>query len=49
MICFILFLEDTTLQKCLPGVDALDNGVKIYYNKHDENTYKIISIRIKVL
>lgn len=49
---FRLFLEDKTLQKCLPGIDTIDNGVKIYYkyyNKHDENTYKIISIRMKVL
>jgi ASC-1-like (ASCH) protein len=46
------FLERKTLKKCLPGIDTIDNGVKVYYKyytKQDENKHKIISIRMKVV
>lgn len=49
---FRSFIEDKTLKKCLPGIDTIDNGVKIYYKyytKQDEEKYKILSIRMKVV
>jgi ASC-1-like (ASCH) protein len=49
---FQQFLQTKTLKKCLPGIDTIDNGVKVYYKyytKHDEEKYKIISIRMKVV
>lgn len=48
---FEKYLEYETLKKCLPGIDTIENGVKIYYKyykKEDEETYKIKAIRIKV-
>ena len=49
---FRSFIEDKTLKKCLPSIDTIDNGVKIYYKyytKQDEEKYKILSIRMKVV
>ena len=49
---FFDYLENETLEKCLPTIDTIDQGVSIYYNyytKNDEKLYKIIAIRLKVL
>lgn len=46
------YLLNETLEKCLPGIDTIEEGVSIYYKyykKEDEDTYKIIAIRIKVI
>ncbi len=41
---FESYLKSETLQKCLPGIDNIDDGLKIYYsfyNKNDELKYGI--------
>jgi ASC-1-like (ASCH) protein len=41
---FQLYLENETLEKCLPGIDNIENGLNIYYKyykKSDELEYKI--------
>ena len=45
------YLKAETLEKCLPGVNTMEEGLAIYYkyySKHDEEKYKIIAIRIKL-
>tara|TARA_X000000950_G_C13804028_1_gene614815 strand:+ start:270 stop:638 length:369 start_codon:yes stop_codon:yes gene_type:complete len=47
---FESYLKGETLEKCLPGIDSLENGKKIYYKyytKEDEKKYKIVAIKIK--
>jgi ASC-1-like (ASCH) protein len=49
---FKTYLENETLDKCLPGIDTITNGVKIYHNyftKDDESKYKIKAIKIKTV
>ena len=46
------YLENETLKKCLPGIDTINEGINIYYKyytKEDENKYKIVAIRLKVI
>jgi ASC-1-like (ASCH) protein len=46
------YLERETLQKCLPGIDTIEEGVSIYYKyykKEDEFQYKIKAFRLKVV
>jgi len=46
------YLYNETLEKCLPGIDTLEEGVSIYYKYYkpeDEAQYKIIAIRVKVV
>ena len=46
------YLQNETLEKCLPGIEKLKDGVNVYYkyfSPEDENDYKIIAFRIKVL
>jgi ASC-1-like (ASCH) protein len=41
---FQLYLESETLEKCLPGIDNIEDGLNIYYKyykKSDELEYKI--------
>jgi ASC-1-like (ASCH) protein len=43
---FQTYLENETLEKCLPGINTIEDGLKIYYNfytKNDELEYKIIA------
>lgn len=45
------YLENETLEKCLPGIETLDQGINIYYKYYtieDEIKYKIIAIKLKV-
>jgi ASC-1-like (ASCH) protein len=45
------YLESETLERCLPGIDTIEQGVGIYYKyykKEDEMRYKIKAIRLKV-
>ena len=49
---FSEYLEKEKLEKCLPGIDTIEQGVSIYYKyykKDDEDKYKIIAIRLKVI
>jgi ASC-1-like (ASCH) protein len=49
---FKKYLENETLEKCLPGIETIENGVKIYYKyykKEDELQYKIKAIRLKII
>jgi len=44
------YLRVETLEKCLPGVNTMEEGLQIYYkyySKKDEEKYNIIAIRIK--
>ena len=41
---FQTYLENETLEKCLPGIDDIENGLNVYYKyykKSDELEYKI--------
>ena len=46
------YLESETLERCLPGIDSINEGLGIYYkyySKDDELKYKIKGIRLKVV
>lgn len=41
---FQIYLEKETLEKCLPGIDNIEQGLNVYYKyyeKKDELEYKI--------
>lgn len=41
---FQTYLENETLEKCLPGIDNMEDGLNVYYKyykKCDESEYKI--------
>jgi ASC-1-like (ASCH) protein len=41
---FQMYLENETLERCLPGIDNIEDGLKVYYTyykKSDELEYKI--------
>lgn len=41
---FKMYLENETLEKCLPGIDNIEDGLYVYYKyykKSDELEYKI--------
>jgi len=41
---FKIYLENETLDQCLPSIDNIEDGLKVYgkyYNKRDELKYKI--------
>ena len=45
---FKTYLENETLDKCLPSIDNIEDGLKVYneyYNKIDELKYKIKAFR----
>ena len=51
---WLAFFYDKTegINKCLPGIKSIDEGVKIYrqfYSKDDENQYKIIAFGLVFL
>lgn len=49
---FSEYLEKEKLEKCLPGIDTIDEGVKVYYkyySKSDEEKYNIIAIRFRLV
>jgi ASC-1-like (ASCH) protein len=46
------YLTHESLEKCLPGIDTIDEGVSVYrkyFNEENENKYGIVAIRIIVL
>ena len=49
---FKTYLENETLEKCLPGIDTITQGISIYYKyykKEDEKKYKIKAFRLKLI
>ena len=49
---FAEYLTKETLEKCLPGIDSLEHGLGVYYKyykKEDEETFKVIAIRLKYI
>jgi ASC-1-like (ASCH) protein len=41
---FEAYLEDKKLEKCLPGIDTMEDGLEVYYKyytKSDEQEFKI--------
>jgi ASC-1-like (ASCH) protein len=46
------YLENEKLEKCLPWIDTIEEGIKIYHNFYsvnDENKYKIKGFSIKII
>ena len=46
------YLQHETLEKTLPGIDTLENGINVYrkyYTIEDENKYGIIAIRMRII
>jgi ASC-1-like (ASCH) protein len=46
------YLTNEKLKRCLPGIDTIKDGVSIYhsfYPPHDEEKYKVIAIKVKVI
>jgi ASC-1-like (ASCH) protein len=46
------YLESESLARCLPGIDTIEEGVRIYgkyYSPKDEEKYKIRAIRLRPL
>jgi ASC-1-like (ASCH) protein len=46
------YLEGEGLDKCLPGILSLEDGLSVYYkyySKEDESSYGIIAIRLEVI
>jgi ASC-1-like (ASCH) protein len=46
------YLEKEKLEKCLPGIDTIEDGIKVYYkyySKEDEDKYNIIAIRFIIM
>ena len=49
---FITYLNRESLERCLPGIDNIEDGLKVYYkyySKENENRYKIIAIRFRLI
>jgi ASC-1-like (ASCH) protein len=46
------YLNMETLEKCLPGINSLEDGINIYYKyftKDDEKTYGVVAIGLKLI
>jgi ASC-1-like (ASCH) protein len=46
------YLKNETLEKCLPGIDTIEEGVSIYYKyykKEDEIKYQIKAFRLRII
>lgn len=46
------FIKKEKLENCLPGIDTIENGIKVYrkyYSEKDEKDHKIIALRIRKL
>lgn len=49
---FTQYLTSEKLEKCLPGIDTLEQGANIYYKyytREDERQYKIVALRLRVI
>ena len=46
------FIMKEKLENCLPGIDSIENGIKVYrkyYSEKDEKEFKIIALRLRKL
>ncbi len=46
------YLESEGIEKCLPGINDIDNGLSVYYKyytKEDEQKYGVVAIQLKKL
>ena len=46
------YLTNETLEKCLPGIDTMEQGLGVYFKyftKEHESKYKIVAFRVKVI
>jgi ASC-1-like (ASCH) protein len=46
------YLINETLEKCLPGIDTIEQGLSVYYKyytKADEDKYNIVAVRLCVI
>lgn len=46
------YLKNETLEKCLPGIETIEEGTSIYYKyykKEDEIKYQIRAFRLRVI
>ena len=46
------YLETEGLEKCLPSIQSIDNGLDVYYKyytKEDEKEFGVVAIRLKVI
>ena len=49
---FIEYLETEGLNKCLPGISDMDNGLSIYYKyftKEEEKEFGVVAIRLELI
>ena len=49
---FIEYLETEGLDKCLPGITNMDDGLSIYYKyftKEEEKQYGVVAIRLELI
>lgn len=49
---FIEYLETESLDRCLPGIDSVTDGLNVYYkfySQKDENEKGVIAIRFKLI
>jgi ASC-1-like (ASCH) protein len=49
---FSEYLIGEKIEKCLPGIDSLEEGLSVYYKyykKEDEEEYKIVALRFKLI
>ena len=45
-------LKKEKIENCLPGIDSIENGVKVYrkyYSEKEEQEYRVIALRLKKL
>ena len=46
------YLLNEKLEKCLPGMDTIEEGLSVYYKyftKADEDKYNIVAVRLRVI
>ena len=49
---FKLYLQSESLDRCLPGVDNVEDGISVYYKyytKEDEEIYRVVAITVEVV
>ena len=49
---FQLYLKSESLDRCLPGIDSIEDGLAVYYKyytKDDEETYHVVAITVALV